>query len=316
MPLTFADELPNILPKFMPLYHFSADAEKWVPFPFSTSKDIPAGNFHILTWNLNCNWPHRKERLREVIRYLEEDIFPDLAKEKGAPPPCVLCFQEVHKVALKVLLRRQWIRDHFLVTPVNPESWPQEISGLVTVISKAIPVSRAFIIDLPMSTLDRQALFVDLHLKGAVSGEGSSTSGGQRIHALRIANTHLEVGGTITDSRAREKQLKHIARMLNVPNLNVAICVGSLGACRDDDAYVIAEAGFADAYTGKQWASETWGVQPESRSHVPARMDRVLYFPAENLHVEIPKRIGLGASIRNETSYVSDHLGVRTVVKI
>ncbi|KIJ45206.1 hypothetical protein M422DRAFT_227899 [Sphaerobolus stellatus SS14] len=317
MPLAFADELPHILPKFIPLYEYESEPSEWKPFRFSPESLIPSEKLHIFTWNLNHQGKHRRERMRDAIRHIREQHLSKFS-DSDIPPPCIICLQEVHKAALEALLRISWIRQHFLVTPTNAESWVKEKYGLVTIISKNIPVSRAFIIDLPMTEMDRQALIIDIHVKcSEANGDDSIPSGDQRVRTIRIANAHLEGGAGPTESLARERQLRHIAGMLNVPKLDASICAGSFGACMEEDTDMIANAGFADAYTGRKWASETWGVQPNSKRYGKSRMDRILYLPTDGAKLRLPKRVGLCATIRNSDSlFVSDHLGLHTVVEI
>jgi tyrosyl-DNA phosphodiesterase 2 len=304
--LQFADELANMLPKYLPLYHFVSENNEWQPFIFHQPTVLPPADLQIITWNVDAKRPHRKERLRSIIDHLATEIF------KGeSPSACYISFQEIHKAALRVLLRRQWVRDHFLVTPINPESWVTGKAGLVSLITKNVPVSRAFIIDLPMTTLGRQALFLDLHLSKPAQLQGE-THKENRLRNVRIANCHLESGGTYTDSRAREKQICHIAKMLNVSNLDAYICAGSLCSCLPDDTVSIARAGFEDSYKTLKWLSETWGEEIQHREYPPGRLDRIVYFPTQRSTIKLlltRYRLGVDTFIRGRMP-VSDHYGI------
>jgi tyrosyl-DNA phosphodiesterase 2 len=301
--VTFAEESSK--PNTLPAYRFVPEHD-WVPAESPSAHNFPATELQLITWNVDAGADQPKERLTRILKHLRKTVFRD----STPPPPCCILLQEVHEDVLPALLRSRWVREHFLVTPISTDDWTTPY-GVVTLVSKAVPVSTVFVIELPKTTVGRQALFVDVHVSGPPpeSGEGKRDN---RTRTIRIANTHLEPEPS--GARVRPKQLEQIARLLNVPRLDANICAGSMCSVQDSDKTAPSEAGFADAYKGLQRDSMTWGYQPRTEIP-PCRLDKVLYFPTEKVEIECPKRIGFRTMLAGGV-YVSDHCGLATRVRM
>ena len=299
--ITFVEE--SSTPKPLSAYQFLAD--KWVAADSPSVSDFPPTELQLITWNIDAGSDLVKRRFTQTMHYLQKKVLGD-----PLTSPCCILLQEVHTDVLPVLLKSEWIRRNFLATPISANDWITPY-GIVTLISKSVPVTTVFSIELPMTTVGRQAVFVDVHLSAPMHTAQYQKSD-TRIRTIRIANTHLEPEPS--GSRLRPRQLKQIARMLNVPNLDACLCAGSMCSVRDSDKTAPAEAGFADACKGRKLDSMTWGYQPPTEQP-PSRLDKILYFPTERVEVGCSTRIGHRARMMSG-GYLSDHCGLSTTVKI
>ena len=303
--ITFTEDCPTP-PKPLSVYRFVADSDKkWVVAGSPSVSDTPPTELQLITWNIDAGSDLVRRRFIQAIQYLRKKVFGD-----SLTPPCCILLQEVHEDVLPALLQSDWIRQSFLVTPITTDDWITPY-GVVTLISQCVPVTTVFSIELPMTTVGRQALFVDVHLS-APPPQTENQKRDARIRTVRIANTHLEPEPS--GSRLRPRQLKQIARMLNVPNLDACLCAGSMCSVRESDKTAPAEAGFADAWKGRKRDSMTWGYQPPTEQP-PSRLDKILYFPTERVEVVSLTRIGHRTRMMSG-GYLSDHCGLSAMVKI
>ena len=300
--VTFAEQ--SAKPKILSAYRYVPEND-WVPVESPSAFNFPTTDLQLITWNMDAGGDRPKERFARAMQHVRMTVF----RNSTPPPPCCILLQEVHEEVLPALLRSRWLREQFLVTPVSTNGWTTPY-GLVTLVSKSVPVSTVFVVDLPKTAVGRQALFVDIHIS-APPPDNDETQRGTRTRTIRIANTHLEpepAGG-----RVRPTQLEQIARMLNIPNVDAYICAGSMCSVQDSDTTAPSKSGFADAYRGHKRDSMTWGYQPRTEMP-PSRLDKVLYFPTETVEVGCPKRIGLRTMLAGG-GYVSDHVGLVTTLK-
>lgn len=327
MPVTFAE--PSSAPTMLDAYQHVSE-EGWIPIHLCNCLTPSAAELRLITWNLNAGGPTPTKRFTRILNHLRLTVF-----EKSDPKASCILFQEVHVEILQAMLDNRWIREHFVVTPKSGEHWTTAY-GLVSLISKDIPVSRVFYIELPLTRVGRHALFIDIHLSSNSSSSSSSSSDtgdsdqssdlssssspsttdlAQTNRTLRIANTHLEPesGGGF---RIRPKQLRTIAQMLNVDNVHAFICAGSMVSVQDVDHKAPGQLGLADAFKGiTVRGSETWGRSPHQLDLPPGRLDKILYFPTEWVEVGSPRRIGDKFMATNEV-FPSDHFGLLSEVKV
>lgn len=301
--VTFAE--PSSPPSTLDAYHYvSEDDKDWIPVHLCQCPTPSVAELRLVTWNLNAGGPAPIKRFARILAHIRRIVFQDLD-----PTSSCICFQEVHTEVLQAILDNRWIRDHFVITPNDSQRWTTGY-GLVSLVSKDIPLSRVFSIELPLTRVGRQALFIDIHL----SSTSSKTDLARTNRTIRIANTHLEPESS-SGFRIRPKQLRTIAQMLNVANVHASICAGSMVSVHEVDHTAPAEAGFADAYKGVLRGSETWGRSPHQTNFPPGRLDKVLYFPTEWVEVGCPRRIGDKFMALNEV-FPSDHFGLLSVIKV
>ncbi|KAF8487681.1 Endonuclease/exonuclease/phosphatase [Gautieria morchelliformis] len=302
--ITFVED-SSTPPKILSAYRFIDSQQKWVSVDSPSVPDFTASELKLITWNLDARSYLVKQRFTQAMRFLQNKVLGDTIRT-----PCCILLQEVHKDVFPALLQSGWIRQNFVLAPISTDDWITPY-GIVTLISKTMPVTTVFAVELHMTTVGRQALFLDIHLS-APPPETQEEQPDKRIRTIRIANTHLEPDPS--GSRARPKQLKQIARMLNVPNLDACICAGSMWSVQNSDATAPFEAGFSDACKSPKRDSMTWGYQPPTEQP-PARLDKILYFPTERVEVGYPARIAHRARMLSG-GYISDHCGLSTMVKI
>ncbi|KAF8517173.1 Endonuclease/exonuclease/phosphatase [Hysterangium stoloniferum] len=313
--ITFSDN-PSTPPCARHAYRYDNTAPKaWIPTDSPSSHDLSTRELRLITWNLNAGGPNPEDRFIRILDHIRTKVL--VATDTDPVPPCCILFQELNEVVFPVLLGNEWVQDNFLVTPISPDGWMTPY-GLVTLVSKDIPLTTVFTIELPMTKVGRQALFIDMHL--SVSPLIPSDLDPSDTRTIRVANTHLEPEAS-NGWRARPKQLKQIARMLNADNIDGFICAGSMCSVQDSDNTAPAEAGFADAWTPqasqkrRKVRSETWGCCANMTYFPPARLDKILYFPAEGITVGVPNRAGTKFTAF-EGIYPSDHFGVTANVKV
>ncbi|GJJ10886.1 hypothetical protein Clacol_005114 [Clathrus columnatus] len=292
-------------------YRYESDENKgWIPVDFCQCPTLSASELRLITWNLNAGGPNPTKRFSRILAHLRRIVFQESAPEAS----CIL-FQETHVDTLQAILDSSWIRDHFIVTPITGQLWTTPY-GLVSLISKNIPLSRVFHIELPLTRVGRQALFIDVHLSNTAEVNESSKKVqiAKTNRTLRIANTHLEPESS-NGFRIRPKQLRIIAQMLNVANVHASICAGSMVSVQDVDQTAPAQVGFVDAYNGVLKGSETWGRTPHQINLPPGRLDKILYFPTEWVEVGSPRRVGDKIMPLNEV-FPSDHFGLLSIIKV
>ncbi|KAF8578185.1 hypothetical protein K439DRAFT_1395822 [Ramaria rubella] len=308
--VTFAEE-SSPSPISLSMYRAISDSEtEWVPADSPSCSEFSATEILLITWNINAAEDLAKERFIRIITHLRKKALGD----SKIPPPCCILLQEVHEEVLSALLKHEWVRDNFLVTPINAAEWGTQY-GNITLVSNTVPVSTVFFAELPMSKIGRHAIFVDVHLS-APPPESEEQVRDKRIRTIRIANTHLEPEPPHGRRDVRPRQLKQIARLLNVPNIEAFICAGSMCSLGASDKVAPSQAGFADAYKGAKRDSMTWGYQPRTQ-RLPCRLDKVLYFPTERVEIASPTRIGFRARMATGRDlYLSDHCGLSTKVKV
>lgn len=320
---------PETVDKLVTLkpHRFSRGAREWRRTSRGSRDDIelsPPSSICVLTWNIDFMTEYPKTRMFRALEYIQNDIFN--CKDGQKPPPCCLLFQEIHYYAFPIILDYPWVQKYFTVAPASADDFPIPHYGVVTLVSKSIPVSLVQSLHFGNSYMGRNALMVDLKLSPPGSrqkdrnGEGSRSSGESersftsRYLTLRLANTHLE--SLPVGAYARPVQLANIAAYLNQEDLVGGVVCGDMNIIGPSDLYIHEQAGLLDAWNGEdEEEGYTWGYQPPSQ-FPPGRLDRVFYTQAcaMNCKVSRPERVGI--DVMAEGEWVSDHYGLLTTISI
>lgn len=303
---------------------YSAIWKAWRKIPTwkrETRPETLPSSIRVITWNIDFASWDCKGRLLAVLEYLQHDV---LAISPGQSlEPCCILLQEVSKEALPILLANSWVRKNFLVTPTLSSQWPFESYGVVTLISKDIPVKKAQSLVFDNSRMGRNAVIVDLrlaipssatnHFDSANSDSDTDSSDSQyAVVTFRVANTHLE--SLPIGAPARPVQLSNISEVLKEKGVDGGMVCGDMNAIGPSDVHIHEDAGLIDAWTGRKDDEEgyTWGYQPPSQFPV-GRLDKVFYTSDEKWKVDKPQRIGV--ELRADSGqWASDHFGLVTSV--
>ncbi|TFK40372.1 Endonuclease/exonuclease/phosphatase [Crucibulum laeve] len=291
-------------------YRFRASRDQWKhisPQHIPADKPIPS-SVRIITWNIDFTADKKQERLTAALRHIERDVL--CCKPGHAPEPCCINLQEVHASVFSHLLRDDWVRRHFIATPITHSKWPENAYyGLVTLVSRSLTVVRAQILSFALSTQDRGGLAIYIKLRAPEPTH--------HIVTMCIVNTHLE---SLPQGEAwRPRQLSLLSRFLKQDSVRGGVIVGDMNAIGVSDATIAANCDLRDAWKkgdGDQ-TGFTWGYQgPDVGKFPPGRLDKVLYLPRKGYKVEEPRRIGLGVKDASETQWVSDHYGLDTYLRL
>ncbi|KAF8075219.1 Endonuclease/exonuclease/phosphatase [Lyophyllum atratum] len=307
MPTSEPPRLPSTF--FGALYTYDADANIWASH-HNQSTPIPAESplhLRLLTWNVEFDKPRPNKRLHTVLSHLSSH----LSSPPG--PPTIILLQELLDTCFPALLAHPFVRAHYALTDVSPDSWTSDVGyGTVTLVPRALAprVKAVFRTPLPDTRMGRDALYVDIALPPKVPDE---------IHPhpdtrLRIANVHLEsLSGP--SERARALQLSSVTLFLREDGVSAGIVAGDMSAISQADRGLPERVGLVDAWKvrsgkvrggdggggngeGEKWEDGeedyTWGYQPRCRFR-PARLDKVLF--VGGVGVERVERVGVGLKV-------------------
>lgn len=129
------------------MFQFNSQKNKWMKATHPTENQ-PAGpsSIQLLTWNIDFMANNREERLLSALKHIQSSVF-SCASDAVAPPPSVVCLQELRYDVVPVLLAHPWVRAHFQATTPASESdshagWPSGARyGSVTLVSRSVPVA-------------------------------------------------------------------------------------------------------------------------------------------------------------------------------
>lgn len=272
----------------------------------------------IVTWNVDFQSAHAKQRLTAALRHIEEKVL-ECRGNAGAPPePTVICLQEVHKDALPVLLHDTWVKKHFLLTPISTSKWPEGAwYGNVTLVSKDLTVVRCEIMHFSPSEMQRTALATYVMLS---EPEPSGISA-----VVCVVNTHLE--SLPPGSPARNKQLGLCSRFLKQSEVRGGVVVGDMNAICPEDIELEKTCDLRDAVKGPEAKmspdQHTWGyhgqnMSPEGKKYPCGRLDKVFYLPTRGYRIDPVERIGMGLKLTDKPGepWVSDHFGLVTTLRL
>ncbi|KAJ7170696.1 Endonuclease/exonuclease/phosphatase [Mycena crocata] len=273
-------------------------------------EELPS-TIDLVSWNVSYDTPMVRERMESVLRHLETVVFK--CRDGEAPEPCIVMLQEVHSPnGLDVILKDEWVREHFFVAPVDTNKWPDRTQyGNVTLVERSIAVVDAHILEFGLSCMQRTGVMVDVRL-------GSPNQEHDVI--LRVINTHLESLSGGND--VRPEQLRLLSKFLKGPGVRGGIIGGDMNPIGPKDASAPASLGLRDAWRkgDKDERGFTWGEQPRNE-YPAARFDKILYLPRRGYRVDEPKRIGVGLKIHSErlprgSGWTSDHCGLYTKIHV
>lgn len=269
----------------------------------------PCETLRIITWNIDFVTDHKEDRLDAALRHIELDVLR--CKEYEAPEPCVIMLQEVHESVLPYLLRDEWVRRWFVVTPVTKEKWPPDsFYGNVTLVARSLNIAECHILHYGVTAQQRTSLCVKIKLH---------YPGTQEKAVIALVNTHLE--SMPQGQPARPKQLEMCARFLRLNGVRGGVVAGDMNTICPEDATIAKEVGLRDSWRkGEVDGGKTWGFQGQNEANYPTnRLDKVLYLPGMGYKLDEPRRIGVGARIREGTReelWVSDHYGLETTLRM
>jgi tyrosyl-DNA phosphodiesterase 2 len=223
--------------------------------------------------------------------------------------------QEVHSDALPHLLDYGWIRDHFVVTPINHTRWPNESHyGNVTLVSRTLVVVKACILHFGHSSQSRAGVVVDIKLNTP------ATAAESREVTMRLINTHLE---SLPDGvHYRPIQLSILASYLKKRDeVQGGVIAGDMNAIGPSEVGFPVDVGLRDAWRKPDGDESgfTWGYQGGG-DFPAARLDKVLYLPRRGYKVDEPGRIGIDLRAEytegGEDIWVSDHYGLVATLRV
>jgi tyrosyl-DNA phosphodiesterase 2 len=266
----------------------------------------PPSFIRILSWNIDFMEDNREKRMRAALRHIQNTIFK--CKSGEEPDPCCILLQEVHLNTFPIILANEWVRDHFIVTPVSTDKWPDPKGcpyGCVTLVSKGLPFVAASSLHYGSSIMGRNLLMVDVRV--------STPEPASREVTLRIANTHLE--SLPRGAEARVDQMKLVGKMLKEDGLYGGIVGGDMNAIGPSDVPIVKNAGLRDACTLDEddELGYTWGYQGGG-DFPPGRLDKICYLPREGYVVSSPNVVGV--DVKAGDQFVSDHYALLTTVDI
>jgi tyrosyl-DNA phosphodiesterase 2 len=252
----------------------------------------------------------------------------------------VIFLQEMVSSDLELIQETPWIRDQFYITDLTPASWRRSSYGTTTLVDKRLDVHRVFRVPYATSSMQRDALFVDVGLNSSALATPTTAGGAvdeeQGQVLLRLCNTHLESLASGTPKRPLQMQTSagfmHGRDTGNntgdpvLPTPHAAILAGDLNAFAPEDALIPSTCGLRDAFLilgGVEDTEEsyTWGKQNPAwfvGRFPDARLDKVLFCGgAEIVSLE---RIGVGVvakvtfdggdSEEDEEVWATDHYGL------
>ncbi|KAI0708827.1 Endonuclease/exonuclease/phosphatase [Cerioporus squamosus] len=262
------------------------------------STSAPAA-LRLLNWNVDFMAPNPASRVSCILDHLRDVVL------SGSRSTCIL-LQELKEESFDEILRNDWVREHYAVTPPDLKSW-RSYYGVATLVSRDIRALNAQMAQFKNSIMGRSALFVDVELSLAGSDDFSS----HETRVVRIANTHLE--SLPSGEKSRPVQLGHIADKLREDGVTGGGVVGgdmNMIGPADEDIHV--RAGLQDACDDP--SALTWGFQPPTQ-FPPGRLDRI-FFVGDHLAVAPVEVVGKGLKVEGSGEWASDHYGLMTTISL
>ncbi|KAG6908548.1 hypothetical protein DXG01_004181 [Tephrocybe rancida] len=313
--VTFQEDQPNILTATK-VFGYREGRRGWRHMSarkYEEQLDHPS-SIQLVTWNLDHTTPYPERRMQTALRHLETYVFK--CGEGQDPVACCIMLQEVHKDALAQLLEDDWIKRHFVVTPISASKWPHGY-GNVTLVARTVVVVYAGTLNYGYSRVGRSALIVDLKVSSPKANDPQDM-------VLRMINTHLEPGRP--GEAMRRVQLGVVASLLRKKeDVRGGVIAGGMNAVGNDKGRALEfQHNLKDPWTFPDHVESgwTWGEQ-DTNSFPPARLDKFLYVERRKSYtIDSPRRIGMGLRAQNEEGenigWVSDHYGLlsRLLVRV
>ena len=265
----------------------------------------------LLTWNINYIRPDLEARTNKAMEFLCE-----ISVKHGFDKfPQVIHLQEITLTSLNIIRASRLIRERFQITDLDPTRWPSKSQhGLLTLIDRRLPIASTFRIPF-QSKAGRYALFVDIKIYNEF---------GTQSNILRICNVHLESYNSVP--RLRPAQLASMSDLLHAPDVRAGIVAGEFNALHKTHDYELHRENdlkYAYLENGGTDGGNTWGMHSScppggkvSRRYQEKRLDKILY--TGGVLVGKPRTFGRGLRIDevDGDEWVSDHLGLRAILKI
>ncbi|KAL3457982.1 hypothetical protein BJX64DRAFT_302326 [Aspergillus heterothallicus] len=315
-PFNYFDETANP-PQWRPA---SSSADITNPNTDQAHQHPPPENtnntLHLITWNIDFQVPYPIERMTAALHHLHH-----LCKTQNTSSPSsrtIILLQEMTPSTLAVIHASPWIRSRFYVTDLTPSHWRGSGYGTTTLVDRRLGIERVFRVPYAQSWMERDALFVDLAMTLASSGDDDGGGEGGCLRVVRVCNTHLESLASGTAKRPVQMEVASgfmhasdtmglglglgLGQPKNQPH--AAVLAGDLNAFAPEDLDIPVSCGLRDAFLvlgGVEETEEafTWGKQNAGwlvGRFPDARMDKVLF--CGGVEVRHLKRIGVGLRAR------------------
>ncbi|KAL2134632.1 hypothetical protein VTI74DRAFT_11289 [Chaetomium olivicolor] len=282
----------------------------WWPVEVHGSTEPPGQETHrnfqfsVLAWNIDFMRSFDDARMSAALSHLNE-------LTRG-PFPALILLNEMTKGDLKLIKAAEWIRERYNITDANTDHWESPSYGTTILVPRALPIKDVFRVHYARTSMQRDALFVDLALPDEFT--------------LRICTSHLE--SLRSSPPKRPAQLATAAKYLH--QAYAGIIGGDFNAIEEFDKTLHVENNLKDAYLEVGWEEGhedgmTWGhmAQKDQRERFGfSRMDKIMFcgrvrlvgFGRFGLDIvvedeEIAKQLMEVAGL--EKAWVTDHLGVR-----
>ncbi|KAK0389001.1 hypothetical protein NLU13_2578 [Sarocladium strictum] len=297
-------------------YEFNQDAQKWDEKKDQEEQHSPGGetidSIALLSWNIDFMLPFAKARMKPALDHLE-----NLVKRTPSNSASVIFMQECTLSDVVLIKEIPWIQKRFRVTDLNSRNWGTWRYGTISLIDKRLPIKAAFRVHYSKTQMNRDAFFVDT----AVNDK-----------TIRLCNTHLE--SLAFHPPCRPAQMELIAKYLHDPKVHAGLVAGDFNANQPFDRTLHANNNLKDAFLelgGKEGTEEgyTWGQQARKKARERfgcSRMDKIFY--CGGIDVNEFERFGRDVVVQEkkeaeeivamgfEKAWVTDHLGVKAVVKL
>ncbi|PPQ98952.1 hypothetical protein CVT24_003580 [Panaeolus cyanescens] len=329
------------------IYSFNTKDNQWLAADPSPSEEgMPLSTkFGIATWNIDFMRQHHELRYKTAFDYLQKTLTS--ADHDDHATTTIIFIQELEQDFFPVITGHSFVRDCYNITDISSETWCSSSSGYgtITLIPKSLSkyLAAVFRTPFPLSTMGRDALYIDLLLQHRPLNDnqqknGSQDEAGDQRRYLRLVNVHLESLRGQADIE-RPMQLVSTVPFLDETNVYAGIVAGDMNPIGPYDAALPEQLGFTDAWVlnkrrrkedeGASYMtdvdieqdaeSHTWGYQPMSRRYPPNRMDKVLM--KGNVDVDSIDRIGVDVRVKwlgnKETPvWASDHYGLLATFRL
>ncbi|GAB1313303.1 hypothetical protein MFIFM68171_03513 [Madurella fahalii] len=292
-----------------PQAYFTFINDAWHPIGTQALANPPATgvplSFSVLSWNIDFMRPLADARMKAALQHLDSLVT-------GRTGESVIMLNEMVDSDLELIGSTDWVRRHYNMTDLSAENWELQGYGTCMLVPKSMPIKRVFRVHYERTSMQRDALFVDVVLP--------------QDKTLRLCATHLESLKAYPPKRP--SQLSTAARYLR--QAHAGVLAGDLNAIEPFDQTLHAENGLKDAYleTGGQEGAEsgmTWGQMAghsQRERFGLSRMDKILFcgglavsgFGTFGMDVEVESEADREELIRSrhlEKGWVTDHLGVK-----
>jgi len=299
--------IPNLLLELR-RYRYIASKTSWKHVSMAEGpKEKPCpSQVRLITWNIDFSTQHHSERLVAALRHIEQDVLK--CKLNEPPEPCCILLQEVNARVMPDLLADVWVRRFFYVTPITTKKWPDSASySNFTLVARSLTLVGSQVIHFGLTKFHRGGVVAYIKL--------SAPKPKAREDIICIVNTHLE---SLPDAaEARAHQLGILTRIAKQDDYQGAVIAGDMNALEPSDASIVRDYGLRDAWKkgNKDPKGNTWGYQGGG-DFPHARLDKILYVPGKGYKVDEPTRIGVGKTIDDGKTWISDHYGLDTTVRM